>query len=63
MRLPTKTIAFCAAMLAAFLSNAASFGADLESNRGWGTYGAVPGGGRYSALDQINRDTDRKAHV
>ena len=28
---------------------------DLKDNRGWGSYGGVPGGGRYSALDQINR--------
>ena len=30
---------------------------DPAANRGWSAYGAVPGGGRYSALDQINRDT------
>ncbi|MCP4925177.1 MAG: pyrroloquinoline quinone-dependent dehydrogenase [Gammaproteobacteria bacterium] len=57
MRFPTKTTVFCAAMLAAVLTSADSFGADPESNRGWGTYGAVPGGGRYSALDQVNRNT------
>jgi quinoprotein glucose dehydrogenase len=34
-----------------------SAAADLASNRGWGSYGAVPGGGRYSALSQINRNT------
>lgn len=27
---------------------------DLQANRGWGSYGGVPGGGQYSALDQIN---------
>jgi quinoprotein glucose dehydrogenase len=26
----------------------------LKDNRGWGSFGAVPGGGRYSALEQIN---------
>jgi quinoprotein glucose dehydrogenase len=57
MRFPIKATAFCTAILLAVLTITASFGADLESNRGWGTYGAVPGGGRYSALNQVNRDT------
>lgn len=30
---------------------------DLLNNRSWGSYGGVPGGGQYSALDQINVDT------
>jgi quinoprotein glucose dehydrogenase len=54
---PIKTTASCATMLAAALLIAPSFGGDLESNRGWGSFGAVPGGGSYSALDQVNRDT------
>jgi len=57
MRFPTKIRAFCTAMLAAVVTIAGSSAADLESNRGWGTFGAVPGGGRYSALNQINRNT------
>ena len=28
---------------------------ELPDNQGWGSFGAVPGGGRYSALTQINR--------
>ena len=31
--------------------------ADPASNMTWPAYGGVPGGGRYSALEQINRDT------
>lgn len=57
MRFPTKTRAFCTAMLVAVVAIAGSSAADLESNRGWGTFGATPGGGRYSALNQINRNT------
>jgi quinoprotein glucose dehydrogenase len=29
---------------------------DLKDNRGWGSFGGVPGGGRYSAIEQINRN-------
>ena len=29
--------------------------ADLENNREWSAFAGAPGGGRYSALDQINR--------
>ncbi|NKB44877.1 MAG: PQQ-binding-like beta-propeller repeat protein, partial [Alphaproteobacteria bacterium] len=28
---------------------------ELATNTGWSSFGGVPGGGRYSALDQINR--------
>lgn len=55
----TKTVAFCAAML----TIAAAVGADPKSNRGWSSFGAVPGGGRYSALDQINRETVQRLEV
>lgn len=31
----------------------------LAANRGWAAYGGTPGGGQYSALDQITRDNVR----
>ncbi|MEE8308324.1 MAG: pyrroloquinoline quinone-dependent dehydrogenase [Gammaproteobacteria bacterium] len=50
----------CGGLLAALVVSgscwhAAGLADDLADNRGWGSYGAVPGGGRYSALAQINR--------
>ncbi len=36
---------------------------ELSENRGWGSFGGVPGGGRYSALAQINRDNVRRLDV
>jgi len=35
----------------------------LINNRGWGTYGGVPGGGQYSALDQIHSGNVDKLKV
>jgi quinoprotein glucose dehydrogenase len=58
-----KPSTFRIAALAALLTTAVSSGADLASNRGWESFGAVPGGGRYSALAQINRDTVTKLEV
>ncbi len=38
-------------------ANTVTAQSDPAQNSGWGTYGAVPGGGRYSALNDINRDS------
>jgi quinoprotein glucose dehydrogenase len=47
-------------LLAVFVSSVlwytTTFADDLSENRGWGSFGAVPGGGRYSALETINRN-------
>lgn len=36
---------------------------DLATNTGWGAYGGAPGGGQYSALDQINTDNVTRLDV
>jgi quinoprotein glucose dehydrogenase len=44
--------------------SSAAIAADLAANRDWSTYGGAPGGGHYSALDQISRDSvGRLRHV
>ena len=49
-----RTLLGAAICLAATVANAQT---DPARNTTWSAYGAVPGGGRYSALDQINRET------
>lgn len=46
---------FCAALY--LMATASGAQADPAENMEWVAYGGVPGGGRYSALDQINRET------
>ncbi|MBT5239706.1 MAG: pyrroloquinoline quinone-dependent dehydrogenase [Rhodospirillaceae bacterium] len=50
------TVATSLALLVAFSVPSLPISADeLATNKGWSSFGGVPGGGRYSALDQINR--------
>jgi quinoprotein glucose dehydrogenase len=50
---------YCMAVIASV-----PIGADeLATNRGWSSFGGVPGGGRYSALDQINRSNVDKLEL
>ncbi len=59
MRVGSLLLALCAS--AGWHGGAAADA--LQDNRGWGSFGAVPGGGRYSALTQIDRDNVHKLKV
>jgi quinoprotein glucose dehydrogenase len=49
-----QSVCVTAFVCCAFLS-VPTFADDLRDNRGWSSFGGVPGGGRYSALDTINQ--------
>ena len=60
MRVIKGSISFSEAVSAVAIAVTAAWSsmaqADPATNVIWSAYGAIPGGGRYSALDQINRD-------
>ena len=45
------------------MSHAGTSAADLSENREWAAFAGLPGGGRYSALDQINTANVKKLTV
>ena len=50
---------FIAVGFVALLWASAPLADELPDNKSWGSYGGVPGGGRYSALTAIDRDNVR----
>ena len=55
IRMVRETVGLNVAFAAVLSTAGPVMAQDLETNTGWGSFGAVPGGGGYSALDQINR--------